>query len=136
LNVHRVLDVRQIEIHTSELLVPDPSPFEVEVAIAKLKKYISPCSDQILAELFQAWDASLQCEIHKLLNSNWSKEELPDQWKESTTVPICKKGDKTDCGNYRGISLLSNSYKIVSNILPSRLSPYVDKIIGDHQYGF
>jgi hypothetical protein len=33
LNVHKVSDVRQIEIHTAELLVPDPSPFEVEVAI-------------------------------------------------------------------------------------------------------
>jgi hypothetical protein len=37
---------------------------------------------------------------------------------------------------YRGISLLSTSYKILSNILLSRLSPYVDKIIGDHQCGF
>jgi hypothetical protein len=33
--VHRVSDVRQIEIHTAEPLVPDPSPFEVENAIAK-----------------------------------------------------------------------------------------------------
>jgi hypothetical protein len=31
LNVHRVNDVRQIEIHTAELLVPDPSPFQFEV---------------------------------------------------------------------------------------------------------
>jgi hypothetical protein len=38
LNVHRVSDVRQIEIHTAELLVPDPSPSEVEIDIAKLKK--------------------------------------------------------------------------------------------------
>jgi hypothetical protein len=51
LNVHRVSDVRQIEIHTAELLVPDPSPFEVEIAIGKLKKYKLPGSDQILAEL-------------------------------------------------------------------------------------
>jgi hypothetical protein len=34
LNVHRVSDVRQIEIHTAEPLVPDPSPFEVEIAVA------------------------------------------------------------------------------------------------------
>jgi hypothetical protein len=45
-------------------------------------------------------------------------------------------GDKTDCNNYRGISLLSTSYKILSNIHLSQLSPYIDKIIGDHQCGF
>jgi sorting nexin-29 len=66
----------------------------------------------------------------------WSKEELPHQWKESIVVPIHKKGDKTDCSNYRGISLLSTSYKILSNILLSRLTPYADEIIGDHQCGF
>jgi hypothetical protein len=45
LNVHRVSDVRQIEIHTAEPLVPDPSPFEVEIAIAKLKRYKFPGCD-------------------------------------------------------------------------------------------
>jgi hypothetical protein len=38
--------------------------------------------------------------------------------------------------NYRGISLLSISYKILSNILLSRLGPYLNEIIGDHQCGF
>jgi hypothetical protein len=65
--------------------------------------------------------------IRKLINSIWNKEELPDQWTKSIIVSIHKKkGDKTDCNYYRGISLLSTSYKIVSNILLSRLSPYVD----------
>jgi hypothetical protein len=66
----------------------------------------------------------------------WNKEELPHQWKESIVVPVHKKGDKTDCSNYRGISLLSTSYKILCNILLSRLIPYADEIIGDHQCGF
>jgi hypothetical protein len=35
LNVHRVSDVRQIEIHTAESLVPEPSPFEIEIPVAK-----------------------------------------------------------------------------------------------------
>jgi hypothetical protein len=47
LNVRNISDVRQIEVHTAEPLVPDPSCLEVEIAIAKLKKYKSPSSDQI-----------------------------------------------------------------------------------------
>jgi hypothetical protein len=38
LNVHSVSDVRQIAVHMAEPLVPGPSPFEVQIAIAKLKK--------------------------------------------------------------------------------------------------
>jgi hypothetical protein len=55
----------------------------------------------------------------------WNKEELPHQWKEAIVVPIHKKGDKTDCSNYRDISLLSISYKILSNILLSDLSDQI-----------
>jgi hypothetical protein len=50
--------------------------------------------------------------------------ESPEQWKESI-IPIHKKGDKTDCNNYRGISFLSTAYKILSNFLLARLTPYV-----------
>jgi hypothetical protein len=65
-----------------------------------LEKYKSPGSDQIPAELIQAEGETLQSGIHKHIYSVWSKEELPDQWKESFIVPIYKKGDKTDCSNY------------------------------------
>jgi len=61
---------------------------------------------------------------------------LPEEWKESIIVPIHKKRDKRDCNNYSGISLLPATYKILSNILLSRLTPYAKEIIGDHQCGF
>ena len=61
---------------------------------------------------------------------------LPEQWKESIVVPIYKKGEKINCSNYRGISLLLTSYKILSNIILGRLTPYVEEIIRDHQCGF
>jgi hypothetical protein len=53
----------------------------------------------VAAELIQVGGEILRPEIHKLINSILNKEELPDQWKESITVPIHKKGDKTDCSN-------------------------------------
>jgi hypothetical protein len=75
-------------------------------------------------------------ESRKLINSIWNMEKLPDQWKESIIIPIHKKGDETDSSNCRGISLLSTYYNMLSNILLSRLSAYVDEIIGDNQCGF
>jgi hypothetical protein len=78
LNVHRISDVRQIEVHTVGLLVPDPSPFEVESVTAKLEKYKLPGSDQILVEKIEAGGETWS-EIHQLINSIWSEEELPDQ---------------------------------------------------------
>jgi sorting nexin-29 len=61
---------------------------------------------------------------------------LPQQWKEYIIVPNHKKGDKIDCNNYRGISLLSTAYNILSNILLARLTPDFNAIIGDHQCEF
>jgi hypothetical protein len=63
-------------------------------------------------------------------------EELPDQWKESIIVLVQEKRDETDCNKYRGISLPSSSQNIFFNIFLSRLGPYVDKIIRDHQFGY
>jgi hypothetical protein len=51
----------------SEPLVPYPSPFEVEIAIGKLIKYISPGSDQIPAELIQAGGETLLRSINSLI---------------------------------------------------------------------
>ena len=94
-NVHGVNDVRQAEIHTAEPLVPELSAFEFEMTIEKLKRRRSPGLDQIPTELITAGGRTIHSEIHKLINSIWSKEELPEEWKESIIVPIYKKGDKT-----------------------------------------
>jgi hypothetical protein len=57
--VHNVSEVRQIEVHTTEPLVPGPGRLEVKIAIAKLKKYKSPGSDQIPTELIQTGGETL-----------------------------------------------------------------------------
>jgi hypothetical protein len=89
----------------AELLVLDPNPFafELEIAIAKLKRYKSPGSDQSLAEMIQAGGKVLCSKIHILINSIWNKEELPNQWKEPIIILIHEKSDETDYSNYHGI---------------------------------
>jgi hypothetical protein len=77
----------QIEVYTAEHCC-----FAVEIAIAKFKKYKLPGSDQILGKLIKPGSEKLLPVIHKLINSVWSKEELPGQWKDSIIVTIHKKG--------------------------------------------
>ena len=103
LNVRGVNDVRQTEMHTAETLVPEPSAFEVELAIEKLKSHKTSCIDQIPPELIKAGDRTIRYQIHKLINSICNKGKLPEEWKESIIVPTYKKGGKTYCSNYKGI---------------------------------
>jgi hypothetical protein len=131
-NVHAVNDVRQTEIHTAEQ-VPEPSVSEFELAIERLKSHKSPGTDQIQTELIKAECRTIRYEIHKLIISIWNKGGV-EEWKDSIILPTYMKGDETDCSNYREISLLPTTYKMLSNILLSRLTPYAEEITGDHQH--
>jgi hypothetical protein len=71
----------------------------MEKAIEKIRRHKSQSIDQITAEFIRAGCSTIWSEIHKLVDSVWNKEELSEQWKESIVVPVCKKGDKTDCSN-------------------------------------
>jgi hypothetical protein len=135
LNVHMVSDVRQIDIHAAEPLVPEPSPFETGIVIAKLKKYKLPGSDLVLAELIQAGGETLWSEIYTLINSILNKEEFPDQSKSLLLYQFTRRAIKLTVAIIE-ISLSSTSYKILSSILLSKFSPYAGNIIGDYQCGF
>jgi hypothetical protein len=82
LNVQGAGGIRQAEVQSEELFVPEPSIFDVEVAIGKWKRYKSPGADQISAKVIEAGGETLHSEIHKLTKLIWNKEELPHQWKE------------------------------------------------------
>ncbi|KAJ4449477.1 hypothetical protein ANN_00876 [Periplaneta americana] len=133
LNVHRPNrnDRDEIEIQTAEPFIPEPTLPEVEIAIEDLKKYKSPGIDQIPAELIQEGGSALYSEIYKLVLAIWERKLYQNNGRRNL-----QEGDKTNCTNFRGISLLLMSYKMLSNILLRRLTPYVDEIIGDHQCGF
>jgi hypothetical protein len=85
---------------TGEPFVPEPTAFESEIAIRKLKRYKSPGVVDIPAELIQAGRETFHSEIHMLIKLIRNKE-LPHEWKKSIVVPIYKKCNKTDCSNHR-----------------------------------
>jgi hypothetical protein len=63
--------------YTAELLVPEPSALDLELAIEKIKSRTSPGIDQIPAELIKAGGRTICCAIHKHISAIWNKEVLP-----------------------------------------------------------
>jgi len=66
----------------------------------------------------------------------WGDENMPDDWKIGLIVPLFKKGDKTKCENYRGITLLNVTYKILLSVVLERLTEYSEEILVEYQCGF
>jgi hypothetical protein len=123
-------------MHTAKSFMPESSASEAEGATGKLRSCKSAGVDHSQAELIHARGETLLSDIHERIKLNWNKDELPQQCEESFVEPVHKKGVKTDCSNYRGVSLPSTSKKILSNILLSGGTPYADEIIGAKQCGF
>ena len=62
---------------------------------------------------------------------------MPDDFRDALIVSLYKnKGSKTDCGNYRGISLLSIAGKIFARVILNRLVSVSEKILPEAQCGF
>ena len=121
---------------TAEEYVPEPSLEEVKRAINHLKNNKAPGEDFIAAECLKYGGEQLHKAIHELLKNIWITETLPKEWNESTIIPIHKKGDRLTCKNYRGITLLNVTYKVLSNVLKERISPYAEDNLGEYQCGF
>ena len=66
----------------------------------------------------------------------WSEEKVPSWWSLSILVPVYKKGDKTMCSNYRGISLLDIALKLFESIILHRIQPLTDPLLRENQAGF
>lgn len=108
---------------------------EVDDAIRKMKRGKSPGCDGLPAEIFKEGE-DIKEWLWRVYSSAWNEEKIPEEWGQAIICPIHKKGDKTECHNYRGISLLSHAGKIYERILERRLRRRIEERILENQYGF
>ena len=109
---------------------------EVKDAINKLKNGKAPGDDGVAAEMLKAEDQATPEALRQILQEIWATGNIPQVWKSGTIVKIPKKGDLSNCGNWRGITLLSLTSKIFTRIILQRLSTAVDETLRQEQAGF
>ena len=97
---------------------------EVERAKHQLKKGKSPGIDGIRGEMISAGGEKLKEELYKLCRQVWKERRVPEEWTQSLIiVTIPKKGNLTECKNYRTIALMSHIGKVLMIVL---LNPGVE----------
>ena len=63
-----------------------------------------------------------------ILPDDWTKGIIiPDDWTKGIIIKLAKKGALSDCNNWRGITLLSISSKIMAKIIIQRITDAIDK---------
>ena len=107
-------------------------------AINCLKNRKSPGPDNIPPEVIKEGGYLLKRRLFQFITKIWEEEVIPQDLKDAVIVTIYKKkGDRADCGNSRGISLLSIVGKVITSIMLHRLHMNLtEDIIPDSQYGF
>ena len=140
LNVEGIMDTtteneNTIPLHdrNEEVLITED---EVAQAIKRMSTGKAAGEDGLPMELIKAAGRTATQALVKLFNSAFTSETIPDDWGRGVICPIFKKGDKTVCSNYRGITLLSHVGKIYTRIIEMRLRGYVESKLGESQYGF
>ena len=98
-------------------------------------------SDGLPAELLKLGlqqDRTILLEFHRLTTLIWREGKVPQQWKDAVITVLHKKGDKTECGNHRGISLVSHAGKVLLEVVARRLSAYCEAkgLLPEKQCGF
>ena len=119
--------------------IPDcpPTAVEIATAIKALRTGRAAGDDGLTPELYRCGGDALIVRLETLLRNVWETERIPSAWQTAVVIPLHKKGDRTMCSNYRGISLLNVALKLLEAVLLRRLRPVCDeKIARENQAGF
>jgi len=123
-------------INILDINTEPPSIDEVKNAISTLKNGKAVGIDQIHAEFLKAEEYWTPTVLTSILKKIWESEEIPTFWKTGLIVKLPKKGDLSNCNNYRGIMLLSVTMKVMSRVILNRISVITDPLLRKEQSGF
>ena len=113
-----------------------PVQEEVNKAIAQMNNGKSPGMDGIPAEVLKYGGDKLKLMVFEVISHVWDAN-TPQDWRDAILESLFKKGEKSDCGNFRGISLLSIVGKVFARLLLTRLiSGVANDVLPESQCGF
>ena len=115
---------------------PEVMEIEVKEAFRHISNLKSAVCDGIPIELLKAGGEEAVKVMTGLCNCIWKREKWPTDWKKSVYVPIYKKGDKKERGNYRMIALISHASKVLLRVIQRRLEVFVIPELPIEQAGF
>uniref|UniRef100_A0A8C9WDN1 Reverse transcriptase domain-containing protein n=1 Tax=Scleropages formosus TaxID=113540 RepID=A0A8C9WDN1_SCLFO len=114
-----------------------PTVEELKNAINHLVAGKAPGQDGILPEVIKCARDTLLQPPHELLCQCWEEGVVPQDMRDATIVTLYKnKGERSDCNNYRGISLLSVTGKLFAEVVLRRLQKIAQQIYPESQCGF
>jgi hypothetical protein len=116
--------------------IKPPSKTEIITAIRELKKGKAPGIDDDVPEVLKIHPNSLAEIFEPLLREIWEQEELPKERTKGIIIKLPKKGDLTNCNDWRGITLLSSSSKIFSRIILNRIKRHIENKLRREKMGF
>ena len=123
-------------LRVSDQLPIATSPFtheELQKVVKKLSSSKTPGPDNIPAFL---WKHELFREQLLEFCNETLLGNKPKAFSTSCIIPLPKKGDLQQPGNYRGICLSAIAGKVYNSLLLNRITPYIDPILRRNQNGF
>ena len=109
---------------------------EARKAISMMKNNKAPGMDGIAAEMLKAGDDTVVDWILKICNGAWTENVVPQDWKDGAIICLPKKGNLSDCDNWRGVALLSIPGKVYCQMILNRMRNVVDTQLREEQAGF
>ncbi|XP_038064973.1 uncharacterized protein LOC119735349 [Patiria miniata] len=126
-----------VSLPVMEVLDKDPTQEELSKAIDRLACGKAQGADGITPDIIQLGKPTLLPYLHDLLCLCWNKGAVSQDMCDAKIVTLYKnKGDRSDCYNYRGISLLNTVGKVLGSVALIRLQLLAEHVYPESQCGF